>query len=335
MEVIEVRNMPICIGRNKEKYSAAEKEYLEDETLTIIHLAKKYKCDRTSLRRYFEKRGIEIRSLRGRHVTVEKARKLEKAEQMYLDGAAIQFISKQLDLALSTVSKYLYQKGYKTCKHPKLLNEKYVMDETYFAQLDTEEKAYWFGMLMSDGSVRTPGYGKKSVSYGVSLELSNVDRKHLEKIKKALHSNVPICDRKGRNMASVTFYSRKLVTNLIKHGCVPNKIKFGFLKDEDFADESIKKPFLRGYCDGDGHIDKKRHRIVYTVHTEYMSKKIQKYLHDLDVEFKIKEIIDGRYHYYRVYCENKKPFFDFLERIYQGANVYLDRKYAIYKNWTK
>lgn len=329
------RKMPICIGRNKAKYEAAEKEYLSDSDVTITFLAKKYECTRQCLTSYFKKKGIKIRSIKGRHVTTKKAKQLQEAERMFNAGVGVIEIAKKLNLAISTVSAYLNKNGYKTCKHPKKINGYYTVDESYFDDIDTEEKAYWFGFIMADGSVRLRDERTVSASYGLTIELAGIDRNHLEKFKKAIKSNVILSERKDRDMVSITIYNKHFAMSLAEKGCVPDKTHRGFIDDSLLNNINLKKAYLRGYCDGDGYIDKTRYRIVYTGCTTYFAKKIQSYLLDLGLNFKIKECIENkygkRYHYHRVYCEDKKTFFGFLHKVYGDATIYLDRKYEIYQ----
>lgn len=130
-------------------------------------------------------------------------------------------------------------------------------------------------------------------------------------------------------MSSVSIFNLHLVNKLIALGCVKNKTIYGRIPIELLCkNKKYIKGFLRGFCDGDGYIDKKRNRIVYTIKSELVANQIIFLLKKIRIFFKIKD--DKKY--FRVYCENKKSFFDFLNNVYKNSDIYLDRKYAIYKN---
>lgn len=55
-------------------------------------------------------------------------------------------------------------------------NAGYPRNSNYFEEINSSEKAYWLGMMLSDGSV-----GKDN-----SINLSLKDKEHIEKFKKAI-----------------------------------------------------------------------------------------------------------------------------------------------------
>ena len=323
-----------CLERNKKKYESAIKEYNEDLTTTISYLAKKYKCDSACLSKYMKKHGVEIRNIRGNHVSTEKARKLIEAKKLFEAGNSILSIAKEIGLAESTISKYLHSQGVQIDGRDKDRSYSYAFDENFFDIIDTEEKAYWYGFLMADGCVHLPQ--GKNTSYCVTLELSSVDEAHLEKMNKSLHADIPIKHRKDRPMSSIRLCSKHLALALAEKGCVPNKTYVGWIDPELFESDFLKKSFLRGYCDGNSYIDKKRYRIVYAIHSFGATKVLQDMLLSFGIKMKIKEEVQSKkgYRCYKLYCEDKSNFFKFLHSIYDNATIYLNRKYAIYKERT-
>lgn len=61
----------------------------------------------------------------------------------------------------------------------------YDIDENFFEEINTEEKAYWLGFILADGCL-------KKNSNQLSINLSIKDFNHLEKFKKNLKSDKPI-----------------------------------------------------------------------------------------------------------------------------------------------
>lgn len=145
----------------------------------------------------------------------------------------------------------------------KVGNKKYFVDEKYFQNIDSEEKAYWLGFLFADGYVRM----KNSRSGELKLKLSSKDKHHIELFNKCLSSNYKIKDSISKveknnkvsisNVASLSIYNTNMVGDLIKLGCTNNKtFSIRFPK----IDKSLNRHFIRGYFDGDGNIYKNINR---------------------------------------------------------------------------
>ena len=64
---------------------------------------------------------------------------------------------------------------------------KYSLNEDYFENIDTEEKAYWLGFLLADGNISYSGRYNKGRHLRIALQ--NKDKNHLEKMKFSLKSN--------------------------------------------------------------------------------------------------------------------------------------------------
>lgn len=69
------------------------------------------------------------------------------------------------------------------------------LNETYFSQIDTEEKAYLLGLLKTDGYVKV---GKGSPRIGISLKAD--DLQMIERIKEEFHTknNIYFDKRKSK-----------------------------------------------------------------------------------------------------------------------------------------
>lgn len=116
---------------------------------------------------------------------------------------------------------------------------RYSIDEDYFEFIDTEGKAYFLGLMYSDGSV------KDSQFY---LKLKDEDV--LQQFKQELKAEAPIRRIEHPWSAYILQIScKKLCSHLIKHGCVPNKTKV--LQVPKLRDD-LYRHFIRGFFDGDG-----------------------------------------------------------------------------------
>ena len=305
--------------RNEAKYKQAIEEFQADPTTTVQYLSQKYAFDRASFSRYMKKMGISIPRC-GRSTETQRIQQV--ALQMYIDGMSMLKISKELGISRKSFGLCVHKAGIDIRDKKIRAKPSYSVNHNYFDHIKTENQAYWLGFLFADGSVRLDGG-----SYRLSLEISSVDRCHLEKFLTDIESDVEIKSRRNGRMVSVLICSKHLVQRLMQLGCVPNKTREGFL-DSDTICDSLIPAFLRGYFDGDGYIDKKRYRIVYTVHSCSLMNYLHNALLGLGLDFDVKQEKTG---YYRIKTERKQEYVDFLKKIFGSASIYLDRKYAIYE----
>ena len=301
----------------KDKYIKAKEEYLKNELITATELAKKYKCSKSTMCRNLKKLGVVLR-----HPTTSKE-KIENREKYIIDynkGLKISEIANKYNVDSHTVINHL--KNAKIYKSPKYLD--YNFNTTYFKNIDDEHKAYWLGFIYADGSISTINR-----SHSLTIELNKVDLIHLKKFRNDIKSNHPITTRSNRNnMCAIRVSSAETITNLKEYGCIENKTENGYLTEKIFNMENdYKKAFLRGYLDGDGYIDKKRYRIIYTIKSETIAQQLQKMIKEIcNITFKIRK----EKSYYRLLIENKKDTLAFLNCIYKNATIFLNRKYEIY-----
>lgn len=131
---------------------------------------------------------------------------------------------------------------------------KYVIDESYFQSIDTEDKAYWLGFIYADGNV-----SKNHKMF--QLVLQNRDEGHLMKLLGYLKSNHPTF-RHSKGAKGITLKNRVFVKNLISAGIYPNKsytIKPIKLRSD------LQRHFWRGVIDGDGTLSTKKYKEVMGV----------------------------------------------------------------------
>lgn len=202
---------------------------------------------------------------------------------------------------------------------------KYTLNENYFDEIDSEEKAYFLGWLFTDGSNFTP-------YHAVSLTLQERDKEILDRFSKWVETDAPYYFGKAKkeshqNSLRMQMTSKKMSDRLVELGMVKNKT-FKIIWPE-WLNENFYKAFLRGSFEGDGSFSSKR---VCIVGTEAFCNKI-------------KEIVDSRFGFStRVSLPRKDQpnnirrfsftglnnIKRFLTWIYEDAKFYLSRKYNIY-----
>jgi hypothetical protein len=125
---------------------------------------------------------------------------------------------------------------------------KYTLNEDFFENIDSEEKAYLLGFIQADGCVND-----ESLIIGLAAR----DEGHLYKIRNILEANVPIrtYDRivngKVFPRSEIRIYKGKIRKNLNALGILPRK---SMTSQPIQIDEELQQHYIRGLVDGDGWI---------------------------------------------------------------------------------
>lgn len=124
--------------------------------------------------------------------------------------------------------------------------EKYV-NHDYFSCIDTEDKAYFLGLLLADGTIN-----KRREEYTiVSLHVSQQDIDIVEKFKHYTQSENKIYIGSKINDCALRITSRKMVNDLSKFGIIPQKTGKNTICVDDIPEDLIRH-FIRGLIEGDG-----------------------------------------------------------------------------------
>lgn len=120
-----------------------------------------------------------------------------------------------------------------------------------FEVIDSEEKAYWLGFILADGSI---------FKNELRIKLSEKDRKHLVKFinfmesngENGLHIQEETHGITGNKLVKVVCCDKKLVSDLKKYGLEQNKS----MREKPYLDlpEEYIPHYIRGILDGDGSI---------------------------------------------------------------------------------
>lgn len=214
---------------------------------------------------------------------------------------------------------------------------KHFFNENYFENIDTEEKAYWLGFIAADGSIVK---SSKYNSYRLYINLSHIDKNHLEKFKTAIGANDieleeymstdGFCNPNGTITSRIVLNSLKLCADLAKYHI--HQRKSYDIEMPNINDDLIPH-YLRGFFDGDGsyyyQYDVKNNRYRYSFEvvgvSEVLFKQIQEYLLSVNIKTNI---------YYRkgaksirLMSGSRQEILKLIDLLYSNSNIYLDRKY--------
>lgn len=225
----------------------------------------------------------------------------------------------------------------------------------YFRKIDTEQKAYFLGLLYADGCVTEPKGNRQGK---VSISLQEEDGYILENFSDLTSMSVQyvhpksVKDKGWKGRATLRAVSDQIYADLVKLGCYVNKSRLG-MKFPDIPKE-LQKHFIRGFLDGDGSIIFKTVKYKYKRKSSYLLKYVPN-----EVNFKLRiafcstdkvfletigKILNVKYYLAKrtrvqdvfiLWIENKADVFKTIEYLYEDSTIFLKRKYDKVKEYNK
>lgn len=238
------------------------------------------------------------------------------------------------------VYNYFKKKGWKrTSRKDYKCHTTYSVNNHFFENIDTEEKAYILGFICADGHV-----DKKT--YRISIVLQDSDYKLLELIRDSMNSTHPIKRHiKRKNpykrtnnhiieQCCLSINGKQLVSPLIKMKICGKKTYTLNSTIIENVPKSLIRHFLRGYMDGDGNITwgKKyksgyKYMIQIAGNKDFLLGTFQKHFPSNCKLYKYK--LSKQCFAWKLASKNE--VLKFLNYLYEDAKIYLERKYKIYQ----
>jgi len=245
--------------------------------------------------------------------------------QLYKQGLSIRKIEAKVDSCFETIRKIILKNKLTRSQ------TKHSYKEDQFEKIDDELKAYWFGFLYADADISL----KKC---RIKLALAHKDYSHLEAFQAFMETTSPITkynyskNKKNERLRANAIYinNKKIVTDLIRFGCVPNKSKI--LQFPSFIEDCLLRHFIRGYIDGDGWItlDKDRLRIGM-LGTQSVLSGIQRTL-AAKIGHKPVKLVP-RSNVYQILFGSKPTYQKLWNFLYNGSTICLERKKTIFESY--
>lgn len=242
----------------------------------------------------------------------------ENVLRMYLDEyKRIGIIAKEYGCYPDTITRQLRRWGvYDKYRG----NSTYRVNHRYFEVIDTEEKAYFLGLLLADGHI----------SHTVMLYMKDLEI--IEKFKTAIESEHPIkYDR--YNTPGISVASKHMVKDLEDKG-FHNRKSYGldFNKVKSFVPDDLLHHFVRGMFDGDGSI--RVYRYPYLKRPQYhfgytgtfeICNFIKSYL---GIN---RKLVDEKGIAYTCVTRDIDLIREIYDILYKDATIYLKRKYETFQ----
>lgn len=209
--------------------------------------------------------------------------------------------------------------------------KKYNFDEHYFDNIDCQEKAYWLGFFAADG------YNHRDKGC-IEFRLHKQDKEILEKFKLCIGANNPVGLYKA-TYCNLSLYSKHLCDKLAEYGLGQAKT---YTLELPILEDSLMQHFIRGYFDGDGCFsvikrkDRTENSLTYQFNITGMEvplRTIQSFL------IKKANVVDNGVKHRKstvavtIHYSGRKVCKRILDYLYNGANIYLQRKYNKYKEY--
>lgn len=269
---------------------------------------------------------------------LKKYTKKETVQSIVKDfnlGFSVKELSIKYSLAAPTVYYYL-SKHKVTFKSFSESRREYFINENYFDVIDTEDKAYFLGLIYADGCLVLS-------NNTLSISLQESDKHILEKLTELLQPNKPLIKILPRQETHKIQYricisNKHIVQQIQKIGVFPNKSFKIRLPTNEQVPKELLHHFIRGYFDGDGCIsiynikNKYKSCSVSIISNEYFLKELQEiFINEIGLN-KTKIQKDNRHNNIQsmVYggMNNCKKIKEYL---YKSATIYLNRKYEKFK----
>jgi len=260
---------------------------------------------------------------------------------LYKQGQSATKIAKQLGCSHTLILDFLDKNNITKTPKNQLIRKYKQIKEDYFDVIDTQEKAYYLGLLFADGCV---SINKNSSQ--VEINLQEEDKEILEKFSFAvLGENIlkfrDLSKRDKKNQWVLRICNTKMCKQLEKIGCPPAKSLI-LIWPQWLVDPELQRHFIRGYFDGDGglkcQIDNSNSYTFQITSTLEFCQNVDKVINtQLTIHFT-----------YDNSCENgitntirvtgNRQVLALMNWLYKDATIYFERKYQKYlqlKLWTE
>ena len=268
---------------------------------------------------------------------LSKENEIQIIEYYKTKPMTIKELCDKFNLCNVTIIKILNKYNIKRYNRTKLFSPQ--LDEHYFENIDNEEKAYFLGLIVSDGCI----YSQNIRSSMVTITLQGCDKYILERFVKCIKSNKNITSD-GRGCSEIQILSDIMVNDLRKYGLFENKSLHTIFPKN--LPKDLYCHFIRGLIDGDGSISfyNRQNRCCHVKAIRFCqgNKKFVedfiKFLHD-NIGTKMINVYQEKENLWSCAYRANSDMILLINYLYKDATIYLTRKKEkcdlIYKEFLK
>lgn len=207
----------------------------------------------------------------------------------------------------------------------------YNLNENVFNELN-ENSLYWLGFIAADGNLYINSRGTKNLQFG----LHQKDEDQIDKMKCFFGTKKPTYYYKSKRL----YKGKYIISPEVKFNIISKKIfddicSYGIMPKKTFNMEIdgrlMNKHFFRGLFDGDGSIYSYENANLQAciVGIEQVLTSFKIFLEqNIGLSFKLSPCKN----IYRINWYGEKAI-KVLNLLYEDSNIYLNRKYDLYKRW--
>lgn len=282
-------------------------------------------CCKQTIYNVLNMHNVNFRGRSGKRNDGVSKEQVYKMYELYEQGKNTIEIGELYNLSSSYVSRLFHQESLKLRgKHE--TNRKHWFNENFFDSIDTQEKAYFLGLLWADG---TNSLKKHCIEIG----LQERDRHILDKMLVVMDADYQLrCIKSkypgGQDIYKVSLFSEHMSNRLNEIGMVPNKSLV--LTFPTCVPYYLISHFIRGYFDGDGYISHNKDYTCEIMGTENFCMTLQSKLLEVGIDSKIyNTTLRKETSTRRLYIGKKNNVCKFLKFIYADSTICIERKYNI------
>ena len=312
----------------------SESKVTKEQILEIIELYKLRESPTIIGAKYNITNRHVLKILRKNDIPRNQLRRLDQEEiefiiKEYISGLSTIKIAKILGLNDCSVARALKRNGI-IIRSAEDNKRAYNINQNYFANIDTEEKAYFLGFMYADGNISKRGWCAKIV-------IHSKDQDILEKFSTAIYGFIHfqedgISPKDGKPYIRTNVYSKKFCKDLLKLGCMPDKSFKITLPNKLLSDEMMRH-FVRGYFDGDGGFDSSHPRAYFSSNKGFCNE-LRDYLISKNIMCnKVYTNPKRNENYGGFEITNKVNIDTLYSYLYDNSNIWMNRKYEYFQNY--
>lgn len=289
--------------RNKEIKQEIIQLYLSG--LSMKKVGEKYQVSPATVKRILDANNVPTRTKGGIYKIPD-----EEVIDRYNKNESCQSIADSYHVSFHTISNILEKHGIP--RNNRYYNLDLKLD--YFEQINSYDKAYFLGFLITDGNV---------IGNSVRLSLHPKDAYILKVFKDKTKNSNSLYYRKDKPEVSLSVKNQKWVNDLSNFGVIPNKTSTVYLPQ---LEEKYMPHLIRGMIDGDGWISYKSHQIGFCGNHQTVTQ-LRDYLVDKLGVYQIK-ILHTNISLWQISWASKKDIEKIGQYLYKDAkDCFLNRKY--------
>ena len=214
--------------------------YLNHPELSNRNIANKFNISISTVSRIARLNDLPRRTGNsGKKLTLQQENEIK---EKYSQGIPLIQLQKEYGISYDKIKNIT--KNCENVSAAKRLNPN--LNENYFEKIDSKEKAYWLGWLISDGAITNQPDKNK---FQLELTIKKEDEDILHLLEQDLGVTNKVYPSQNNQYKRFSLGCKKIILDLEKLGITQNKT---FVVNVPSFNKEFNSSFLRGLFDGDG-----------------------------------------------------------------------------------